>query len=262
MSAADRGLAYGDGLFETILMGPSGPILLDAHLARLRQGARYLEIPCSEEALSFWWQEVERRWRQAKRTTGIVKLIWTRGAGGRGYRPPPSAMPTVITAFHDYSPPPAGGVVAVRCHQQVGPAAGLGYKTLNRLDQVKASLALPPDCFEGILCDPQGRPLEGTRSNLFLFTDEGLLTPPACSLAVVGVMRNFLLENLPKTGISVREEKFGWQDLARGKGLILANSVFGAVPVSQIGCVELPLDNRIARIRQLLEQELGFQFIA
>lgn len=263
VSPADRGLAYGDGLFETILMTPSGPVLLDAHLRRLRRGAHFLDIPCSDRALGFWWSEVERRWQQGPRRFGVIKVIWTRGVGSRGYRPSSPATPTVITSFHENPPmPPVAGVVVARSNLRVAQVTGHGYKTLNRLDQVRASSTLPSGCFDAILGDSWGRPLEGTRSNLFLFTDTELLTPPAQHLAVVGVMRNFLLERLPANAIRVREAAFSWQDVAHSRGMMLVNSVFGLAPVRQVGCLELSLDSRIARIRQLLEQELGFKFIA
>ena len=38
------GELFGDGVFETIHLRPSGPFLLDAHLARLARSARQLDL--------------------------------------------------------------------------------------------------------------------------------------------------------------------------------------------------------------------------
>jgi len=259
---ADRGLAYADGLFETILMGPRGPVLLDTHLARLRRGADSLGIPCADSVLSFWWSEARRRWLAGGRGEGIIKLILTRGTGGRGYRPPATARPTMLTSFHERPPAtPSTGVKTALCPVAVTCLGPGGAKGLARGEQVAAAARTPVDCFEGIMTDVRGRPLEGTRSNLFAFEKDGMVTPPANQLAVVGVMRDFLLRRLPSLGIPVREAPLSWQSLRRGNGLLLCNSVFGMASVSRVGCLQLPLDDRIARIRRLLEREFGFHFI-
>ncbi len=259
---ADRGLAYADGLFETILVGPRGPVLLDAHLVRLQRGARVLGIPCTDSALSFWRREVGRRWREKGLERGVIKLILTRGAGGRGYRPPSVVRPTMLTTFSAGAPKsPLSGVDTALCSVPVTCLGPGGAKALARGEQVAAAARIPAHCFEGIMTDRLGRPLEGTRSNLFAFDDEGLVTPPAGHLAVAGVMRDFLLSRLPSLGIPVREAPLSWSSVAGSQGLLLCNSVFGVAPVARIGCLQLPLDDRIARIRRLLEQEFGFHFI-
>lgn len=262
LDPGDRGLAYGDGLFETLLMGETGPVLLPAHLARLKKGADLLGIPCSRKMLSGWWDETAARWSRSGRRVGLIKVIWTRGSGGRGYRPPENARPRVLTSFHPPPPPPpADGVSAVLGPSipDAGPLAG--FKTLSRLDQVLAAKAMPRGCFESIMRDSLGRPLEGSRSNLFLATDEGLVTPPVHRLAVAGVMRAFLLNTLPEIGIPVFESPLSWQQVRGARGLMLTNSIFGIAAVGSVGCLQLPLDGRIAKIRRLLEQEFGFHFI-
>ncbi|WP_097461101.1 aminotransferase class IV [Mangrovitalea sediminis] len=257
VGAADRGLAYGDGLFETLRLIDSQPILLELHFKRLLAGARHLGLACDRQLLAQWWQELVRRLRAQGLDNGVVKLILTRGSGGRGYRPPASPRLTVITSFHPVPPLPGdGGVATVLCRTRMHATMG-GFKTLNRLEQVQASAELPADAYEGLMLDHAGRLTEGTRTNLFLIDEQGLVSPPTASLAVNGVMRTALMQLLPSAGIPVREQCLQWDRVRRGRGLILVNSVSGIVEVRRIGCLELPSDSRVATIRRLSKQAFG-----
>lgn len=257
--ASDRGLAYADGLFETLRIADARPVLLDAHLRRLRAGAEYLGLSFNEAVLQHWWQQAWERWQFREHSAdGIIKLIVTRGSGGRGYRPQIPAGYSWITSFHPAPPLPAveAGVDTVLCRTRIQ-ARTAGFKTLNRLDQVQAAAELPASVYEGLMLDHAGRLTEGTRTNLFLLDEQGLATPPAESLAVNGVMRQALMQLLPTQGIPVREAFLRWDQVRRARGLFLVNSVSGVVPVRRIGCLELPTDPRVATIRRLSKQAFG-----
>ena len=258
IAASDRGLAYADGLFETLRIAETRPVLLDAHLNRLRAGAKHLGLPIDDDLLHRWWSEAWERSRgQDKVGEGVIKLVVTRGSGGRGYRPPDRIALTWITSFHAAPPPaPEQGVDTTLCRTRVRAGTG-GFKTLERLDQVQASAELAPTVYEGLMLDHAGRLTEGTRTNLFLLDERGAITPPAGSLAVNGVMRRALLALLPEQGIPVREGFLQWEQVRRAGGLILVNSVSGVVPVRRIGCMELPTDPRVATIRRFSKQAFG-----
>ena len=254
----DRGLAYGDGLFETLRITASGPVLLVPHLQRLLRGAARLGIPCENDWLVAWWRSAFSRWQASGRTDGVIKLIWTRGQGGRGYRPPQVPTPVAITSFHEVPALPSASQVEVSlCRTPVSGSALAGLKTLNRLDQVLAAAEVPGHCFEGLMCDELGRPLEGTRSNLMVVADDRLLTPPASRLAVRGVMRDFLLARAETLGLRPMEASLTVSRLQSAQAVLLVNSVFGALAVSKLGCMHLPSNPRVATIRSLLNQEFG-----
>lgn len=99
LSVRDRGLAYGDGLFETLAVRAGTPRLLERHLARLEEGCRRLAIPLDAAALR---QELLAFC--AALGDGVAKLIVTRGEGLRGYAPPAEASPRRILSG---SPRPA-----------------------------------------------------------------------------------------------------------------------------------------------------------
>ena len=80
----DRGFQYGDGLFETIAIVNGQAVYLDQHLARLQKDCHRLKIPYpGTELLTL---EVEQLAKNASKA--VLKIILTRGVGGRGYRQP------------------------------------------------------------------------------------------------------------------------------------------------------------------------------
>ncbi len=246
----DRGLAYGDGLFETIRVSRHSPTLRQRHMQRLLTGAACLKIPLMASDLEAAVNSALARYRRD--TDWVLKLILTRGSGGRGYTPTATPAPRLIASAHDMPtlPDPAGVSVCLSdwSAQVSGPFAGL--KTLNRLPQVMASEAMPAGCYEAIMCDEVGRMLEGTRTNLFLRIGERWLTPPASQLAVSGVMRAEVMARLAQQGEPVFEQPLptALMEHEDCRGLVLVNSVVGAVSVRQVGTLRLPVDAGLATI--------------
>lgn len=249
--ADDRGLAYGDGVFETIRVFGGQPSLLQRHLARLREGARRLGIPLAGIALAELVNEACQR-QGCDGADWVLKLMLTRGSGGRGYRPPACPDPRLIFSAHPLPPQPAAeGVEASisRVALAVTPALA-GLKSLARTEQVLASQAIPGGCYEALMTDRVGRLVEGTRTNLMLHYDGHWLTPPASELAVSGVMRARVMDALGHAGETVRERHLAPAMLASPacQGLWLMNSVVGVIPVRKVGCVRLPVAARLATI--------------
>ena len=175
----------------------------------------------------------------------ILKLIVTRGEGGRGYTPPADAVVTIITQWH---PLPAGiqdaylnGIASFYCDHplSINPHTA-GIKHLNRLDQVLASIQLAraadavPAIKEGLMCDVDGYVLEGTRTNLFAVIDGKLCTPDLSRAGVAGVMRTFLLQQFNAAGVFVEVGQISKNDLRLASELFVCNSVLGIWPVTQI----------------------------
>ena len=257
---ADRGLAYSDGLFETIRISSQGPVLLEGHRDRLLAGCRALGLPFTSRNWEHWWYQVNRlKWLEADHRDGcIIKIIVTRGSGGRGYKP--SAMPVirVISLRAELPPLPTVPVALYPCVTPVTePSDGKGFKTLNRLEQVLAARELPVDCFEGLMCDRQGRPVEGTRTNLFVLTNGTLYTPPRRQLAVSGVMRRALMQGLSTVDIPVKERVLSFAQLRQSQGVFITSSVLGVLPVARVGCLNVHYSERTAEIQQFVWHNFG-----
>jgi 4-amino-4-deoxychorismate lyase len=171
----------------------------------------------------------------------VLKIIITRGQGGRGYRMPPAATPTrvlQVSAWPEF--PPAcsdAGVVVRLCRQRLGINPALaGIKHLNRLEQVLARQEWDdPDIHEGLLRDTTGNVIEGTMSNLFVVRDGRLMTPDLARCGVAGILRSVVLELAERLKLKVVLGDLPMTELERADELFLTNSVIGIWPVIRLG---------------------------
>ena len=235
LEPVDRGLAYGDGLFETIAVR-SGRILgWKAHLARLDEGAARLGIPSPDASL--WEADLAKLLPDEPLERQVLKLTLTRGSGGRGYAPPAVPSPTRILQLSDWPAWPAAhaesGIVARVCTTRLGINPSLaGLKHLNRLEQVLgAQETTAAGADEGLMLDCEGRLVEGVRTNLFLVINDELVTPALSRCGVRGVMRDTLLGAARELGISCREEDCSPALLACASEMFVCNSLIGLWPV-------------------------------
>jgi 4-amino-4-deoxychorismate lyase len=254
VDARDRGLAFGDGLFETMRYGPHGIPLLAYHLHRLQAGCSRLSIPIDSTLLA---QELDVALAASieRQPSGVLKLIVTRGIGGRGYRASDVRGPTrVLIASPAPEYPPEwsrDGVVVRYCDLRLGASPALaGLKHLNRLEQVIARAEWDdPAIAEGLLCDTRGRIVEGVSTNLFLVSAGRVLTPVIEHCGVAGVMRQYLIEEgLRALGLSASEVACERGMLGGAQELFLCNSVVGIWPIRQLAGRTLapgPLTQRI-----------------
>lgn len=255
----DRGLAYAQGVFETLRVGPGGCVLPEAHFERLLAGCRALGIPFGEQSLRQWRTQAEQKGLLQSRLPSVLKLTVTAGSGGRGYRTPEVIEPRVITAVSALPEPPRGGARVRRCRHPLSAAgAAHGYKTLARLDQVLASAELGADDFEGLMaCGSEPGWIEGTRTCLFSLSGDALITPPREKLAVAGTLREWLLNNAQRLGL-VPEIRPLTQTDAEASGMILGNSVMGLVPVSDCEGITIPISGPAQQLIERVNRELGF----
>jgi len=227
----DRGLSYGDGVFETILILNGKAILPDLHLARLNRGLDTLSISLEESLLT---NEYLTLIRDSGFPSGVLKIIITRGAGGRGYRSE-KLSPTRILSYQAYERPvyPDAGVKVFLCQQRLAEQASLaGLKHLNRLEQVLASQEWPDESFqEGVMQSTSGAVIEGTKSNLFLSIGGQWLTPDLSLCGIDGVLRTHLL-NLWQDQVEVRPVTLA--ELQAAEECFLGNSVAGIMPIQAL----------------------------
>ena len=94
VSVCDRGLAYGDGLFETVAVVAGDVLNWPRHTARLGSGCERLAIDVPD----FVQLYEEARTVSAGFERSVVKLTVTRGNGGRGYTPLKAPSATRIVA--------------------------------------------------------------------------------------------------------------------------------------------------------------------
>ena len=245
---ADRGLAYGDGLFETFRVINERPLWWDRHLARLQRGAQVLGIELPNPTR----MHIEALNCCEGAADGVLKLILTRGSSGRGYRPG-DGSPTRILSLHP-SPTRQDSITAIRCEARLATQPLLaGFKHLNRLEQVLAARECQQaNVDEGLLFDGDGRLVSAVAGNVFLLRDGEWLTPTIDRCGVAGICREWLLENLA----SCRETALSDDDVKAAEAVFVCNSVRGILPVSELDGRALPLPESLLALRDQLRQEL------
>jgi 4-amino-4-deoxychorismate lyase len=233
---ADRGLAYGDGLFETMASVDGHIRWLDYHLERLERGCRRLSIDLPD--LGLVRAEIEANVPRAGRA--IVKLIVTRGPGERGYRPPEAPKPTRILGFLPWPETPsshyARGIRVRVCELRLGVSPALaGLKHLCRLEQVLAQIELRgQDVEQGLLLDMTERVVGGSSSNVFAVRGDDLSTPAVTRNGIAGVMRRVVLEAAPLVGLVPRETDLTLRNLNDADEIFVTNALIGIWPVARL----------------------------
>jgi len=231
VSLYDRGLAYGDGLFETIKVKNGQPRLLAKHLERLQLGCQRLSLK-----LDFALLENELSRFTAALGEGVAKLIVTRGDGKRGYKPSATSARRILLGSSLPNYPAENATQGVRlfpCQTRLAEQPLLaGLKHLNRLEQVLASAEWQSESYaEGLLCDYSGRVIEGVFSNLFMVKDGQLYTPDLSRCGVAGVMRSLLLDLAKQSYIPFAICDIEREQLQSADEVFICNSLYGIWPV-------------------------------
>ncbi|WP_162845994.1 aminodeoxychorismate lyase [Seongchinamella sediminis] len=235
----DRGLDFGDGLFETLLLRSGTPQFQQLHLERLAAGLQVLSFPdCLERAADCLQQAAEHLQAHA---WAALRLTVTRGAAPRGYAPPAAATPRVVITAAPlsqdrslFSPPLALDWAHMPWSSQPQLA---GIKHLNRLEQVLVAARLATmDADELVVLDQQGQVCSVSAGNLFLLEQGRLLTPALETCGIAGTRRRLVLEQLaPALSIPVAETHISPAQLADADAVFVCNSIRGLQPVASLG---------------------------
>jgi 4-amino-4-deoxychorismate lyase len=257
----DRGLAYGDGVFETMRHRGERVPLLERHLLRLQHGADRLRIPVDAEELR---NEILRFAAASGPGEGVLKLVLPRGDGSRGYLSDEHAAPRRILLQRPLSAHPGhwltAGVEVRYCDTRLGMNTILGgIKHLNRLEQVLARMEWSdPQIAEGLMSDQKGRIVEGISSNLFLVSGGRLLTPLIEHCGVAGVMRGFILDVVARElALHAAQIHCERATLAAAQEVFLCNAVIGVWPVRQLGTRAWPVGPVTRRVQAHVAQLLA-----
>ncbi len=256
VEAADRGFQYGDGLFETIAVKDGRPVFFFQHLTRLKIGCHKLGIPCPD--LQILLSETNQLCRGLDHA--VLKLIITRGVGGRGYRPPDLIQPSRVLSTHPFPNYPleyaTHGIQARFCGTRLGLNPALaGVKHLNRLEQVLARAEWDDSAIqEGIMLDVNGHVIEGTMTNLFYAKDTRLYTAKLDQSGVDGIIRQIIIMLSEKHGFPVTERMFTLDDLLNADEVFVCNSIIGIWPIRQIEAKHFFVGVMTKRIQTCLHQ--------
>ena len=257
----DRGFQYGDGLFETIAIVNGQTVFLDHHLARLQKDCIRLKIPYpGNELLSL---EVEQLTKNSD--NAVLKIILTRGVGGRGYRQPDLIKTTRVLSLHPYPDYPNSytneGIHARFCDIRLGLNPALaGIKHLNRLEQILARSEWDePSIQEGIMLDFNDHVIEGTMTNLFYVKDDNIYTATLTLSGVSGIMRSIIMSLCASHHLTVIEHDFNQADLLAADEIFVCNSIIDIWPVTELATIHYPVGEKTRQIQSWLAQLIDEQ---
>jgi 4-amino-4-deoxychorismate lyase len=255
----DRGLHFGDGLFETIACRHGRPRFLAEHLERLALGCGRLAI----EFHSFEELAAEIAQLASGAERALLKVLVTRGpATARGYTPQGDERPSRIVLRYGWpfeDPRHAADGVAVRISDlALGENPRLaGLKHLNRLELVLARSELRGSPFvEAFLLSSSGRLISGTMSNVFVVLGDRIKTPRLDRCGVAGVMRRAVMRAAVEGGLPVEEALLGRADLDSAEEIFLTNARIGLWPVRAVESRILVPGPITRQLQQLLRPSL------
>lgn len=267
VSAADRGLLYGDGVFETLRVYSRVAFRLPAHWDRLSASAAFLGIPLPEVDPR---AEVERALEALGLDDAGVRITLTRGPLPEGPRPTPAGgPPTLLFQARPLRPGldelARTGVAARRAPWPLR-ARGMplhGHKTLNYLASVVALGAVGPG-EEAVLLNTEGHLAEGATSNLFWVRRGILCTPSPEAGCLPGLARALVLGEGRRLGLEVDEGLHPFHELADAEEAFLTNSLVEVLPLVALDGEPLgggrpgPVTRRLQRAyRECVQAEAG-----
>lgn len=240
LSADNRGLDYGDGLFETMAAVAGQPLLWNAHWQRLYRGSQRLGLALPADDVV----RAECEQLAALLSPAVVKLVVFRAASGRGYRPGTAATERVVSLWPWPSPEAArhDGIDAIWCRMRIAEQPALaGIKTLNRLEQVLAQAEWRPPVAEGLMRGQDGRVIEGTMSNVFLRLGRQLLTPDLTGAGIAGVMRQRVIHAARQRRVPVVVTTVSCAEVEAADELFVTNAVIGIWPIRSLAGRRYPV---------------------
>lgn len=237
VSAFDRGLLYGDGLFETIRVYGGMPFMLDAHIRRMAEGCSVIGLPTPDPDEL---RRAARRILDANHLTGdaYLRITITRGPTGRMWSDLEGSKPTVIVLAKPYSPPDHGDGLRLAVSKSFrsderSPLSrikhtGILWKIMPRVEARRAGFD------DALLLNTAGGVSEGTSANIF-WTKDGVLYTPSLDCGILpGVTRSLVIEIARQQGIVVSEGCFPLDHLLGADEASLTSSTTELVPIRLI----------------------------
>lgn len=228
ISALDRGLTVGDGVFETMVVVAGQAFALTRHLVRLRRSARGLgiEIPMSDDELR---SAVAATIAANHATSGRLRLTVTAGDAPLG--PDRSASTaTIVVAISDLPDRRRFAHVATVPWRRNEHSAVMGLKTTSYAENVVAlhhAQELGAD--EALFANTADELCEGSGSNIFVELEGRLVTPPLSSGCLGGITRELVAESS-----RVTETAIPMSALDHVGEAFLTSSLRGVQPIAAI----------------------------
>ena len=260
----NRGLRYGDGIFETIKFKNATIILADDHFKRLWQGMKALQftIPVhfSVEKLT---AEINALIKKNKLKEARIRITIIRSDGGI-YDPKNNTPNYIIEAI---KLPEDNGLLNINGLQICIYEDAL--KSIDTFSNLKTNNYLPyfmgakfakqQQCNDALILNSKGNICDSTIANIFFIKDKIIYTTSLSEGCVAGVMRNWLINTLRILNYKVEEIIVTKSILCDADEVFLSNSIYNIRWVGSLGDKNYT-NIEIQKINELLQRKYNAIF--
>jgi branched-chain amino acid aminotransferase len=240
ISVYDHGLLYGDGIFEGIRCYNGNVFRLGAHIDRLYDGAKAINLmlPVDKKKMS---DIVCETIQENKLKDAYLRLVVTRGFGDLGLDPRKCPKATIICIAENFAPlygdlyDKGISVVTVGVRRTPSDAFDVKAKSLNYINNVMAKIqANLAKCDEGLMMNSLGFICEGTGDNFFIVKNGCLITPPAEAGVLLGVTRQTIIDIADARGIQFKEQNLTPFDVYTADESFMTGTAAEVIPIVKI----------------------------
>lgn len=256
----DRGLQFGDAIYEVLKFRRSAPILVDRHFARLARCLALLEIPSpwSVDAFEELLAELLRRTAFAE---GLVYLQVTRGVAPRVHAWGDGIEPTALAYSRAFKFPSEerlrDGAAVVTLAENRWKRCDL--KTTNLLANVIAKREAARAGASEVIYVDGDFVTECSSSSLFGVVDGMLVTHEDDASVLTGTVRDAVIDLALEGGLRVDRRALRAAELVSADEIFMTSTSQGVMPVFSIdgGCVRRrgPVAERLQSLFARLEDE-------
>jgi len=232
IGADNRGLRYGDGLFETMKMKNGQLVLDNEHFARLWKGMSVLQFAIPKhldpEKLTEEILQVAKKNQHDK--AARIRITVFRGDGGLY----DAADNTPHYIIQTWALPQNNGELNsngldIGIYTAVKKSCDIlsNLKTNNYLPYVMAALEAKKQKWnDAILVNQYGRICDSTIANVFLIKDEVVYAPALGEGCVAGVFRKYMIDQLAINDLKCIEKEMTIENLLQADEVFLTNSIY------------------------------------
>ncbi|MCB0356605.1 MAG: aminotransferase class IV [Bdellovibrionales bacterium] len=237
VSVFDRGFLFSDSVYEVIHVQDNKLFLFDEHLERLKRSLRELKIPEPEVDILQLCRDLLS---QQPVSFGGVYLQITRGLQNKRshFWQGEKLTPFVVAFVQEIAKTAPKALKAITYPDLRWQRCDI--KTNSLLANVLArEEAAVNGCDEALLLNTEGNVNEGSSTNLFVYNDSQVFTPPISENILPGVTRHFLIQILKDMAIPVAESKISKQELIKAEEVWISSSTKDVLPLQKIDDHEL-----------------------
>lgn len=230
ITSQNRSFRYGDGLFDTLRIHEGKMLHAGFHFERLLAGMRLLQlnVPAFFSLQYFTDTVNELLLKNSILQNARIRLMFFRGEQSI-YEIENAPANFLIEAFplHEKLQLNEKGLLA-----DIFPD---GQKSCDKFSNLKSNnyltslmalrFAAQNNLDATIILNTFERICESAIANIFIVKDGMLFTPQLSEGCVAGVMRRWMLENLPLRNIKIEESQLSLEDLLSADELFLTNSI-------------------------------------